>query len=447
MEVALGARRANSSEHRRVSRRTGVILGIAVASTTVAALVVLPHANASQTGTDGGHGSFVAASQLGERLTAALGSDSAGWYYDAQDKNLVVNVLSDRAAQTVRSTGAQASVVRNSVAQLQDTLASLRARASVPGTAFSIDLKANKVSVLADPRVTGRIWDKLTRVTDTMPATVTVARAPARFKPLDVGVGDAIFGGGARCSLGFNVTLGGQPGFLTAGHCARESQEWSDDNPAKPPIGKVVQSQFPGQDFALVQYNDTATVPPTTVALADNTLQQIDTVTQARIGMPVQRSGSTTGIRAGFVTGLNATVNFGNGDIVSGLIRTNVCAESGDSGGGLFFRDAAVGLTSGGAGDCTRGGVTFFQPVNAALQATGAQLATAGFGGGQQQGGGDQSGFGGGQQQGGGDQSGFGGGQQQGGSDQSGFGGGQQQGGSDQSGFGGGQQQGGSDQS
>ena len=44
------------------------------------------------------------------------------------------------------------------------------------------------------------------------------------------------------------------------------------------------------------------------------------------------RTGSTTGTRTGRVTALNATVNYGGGDIVYGMIQTTVCAEPGDSG-------------------------------------------------------------------------------------------------------------------
>src|SRR5690606_29573673 len=64
---------------------------------------------------------------------------------------------------------------------------------------------------------------------------------------------------------------------------------------------------------------------------------------------------------------------------VTGLIQTNVCAEPGDSGGSMFTRDGlAIGLTSGGSGDCTNGGETFFQPVTTALAAVGATLGSGG---------------------------------------------------------------------
>ncbi|MGW9545036.1 trypsin-like serine protease, partial [Streptomyces celluloflavus] len=46
---------------------------------------------------------------------------------------------------------------------------------------------------------------------------------------------------------------------------------------------------------------------------------------------------------------------------------TTVCAEPGDSGGPLYGSNGtAYGLTSGGSGNCSSGGTTFFQPVTEA---------------------------------------------------------------------------------
>ena len=87
----------------------------------------------------------------------------------------------------------------------------------------------------------------------------------------------------------------------------------------------------------------------------------------------MRRSGSTTGVRSGWVTALNATVNYAEGS-VSGLIRTTVCAEPGDSGGSLFAGTTALGLTSGGSGNCSSGGTTYFQPVTEALSRYGVSV-------------------------------------------------------------------------
>lgn len=61
---------------------------------------------------------------------------------------------------------------------------------------------------------------------------------------------------------------------------------------------------------------------------------------------------------------------------MTGLTRTDVCAEAGDSGGPWLSGDQAQGVTSGGSGDCTVGGTTFFQPVNEILQNNGLTLVT-----------------------------------------------------------------------
>ena len=112
---------------------------------------------------------------------------------------------------------------------------------------------------------------------------------------------------------------------------------------------------------------------PSAVDLYNGSTQEITSAATPTVGQAVQRSGSTTQVHDGTVTGLDATVNYQEGS-VSGLIQTDVCAEPGDSGGALFDGESAIGLTSGGSGDCSAGGETFFQPVPEALKAYGAQI-------------------------------------------------------------------------
>lgn len=68
------------------------------------------------------------------------------------------------------------------------------------------------------------------------------------------------------------------------------------------------------------------------------------------------------------------TVRYQGGGRVSGMIRTTVGSEQGDSGGPLYDGTRAFGLTSGGSGDCKRGGTTFFQPVREAANAYGVAI-------------------------------------------------------------------------
>jgi streptogrisin C len=97
--------------------------------------------------------------------------------------------------------------------------------------------------------------------------------------------------------------------------------------------------------------------------------------TEAPIGAAVCRFGSTTGARCGTILAKNQTVNYPEGT-VTGLTRTDACAEGGDSGGSWLTGDQAQGVTSGGSGDCTVGGETFFQPVNEILQRNNLTLLT-----------------------------------------------------------------------
>jgi streptogrisin C len=101
--------------------------------------------------------------------------------------------------------------------------------------------------------------------------------------------------------------------------------------------------------------------------------------TEAPVGAAICRSGSTTGTRCGTILAKNQTVVYPEG-AVTGLTRTNVCAEGGDSGGPWLSGDQAQGVTSGGSGDCTVGGETFFQPVNEILAANNLTLVTSGGG-------------------------------------------------------------------
>ncbi|MFF7178118.1 alpha-lytic protease prodomain-containing protein [Streptomyces sp. NPDC008121] len=359
-------------KHRRIARRK-----TAVAGGAVAALVIAGISFQSANATDATEQFTVkalsapAAGTLALSLKADLGTDEAGAYYDAATKALVVNVVSEDAARTVREAGGKARVVENTLAELTGARKALTEKAAIPGTAWATDPVTNKVVVTADRTVTGAKLTKLQEVVKNLGGKAELKRTAGEFKPFAAG-GDAIHSGGGRCSLGFNVVKDGAPHFITAGHCGETGSEWSD-SAGGAAIGSMVDSQFPGNDFALVKYSgDTA--HPSEVNLYNGSAQAITKAGDATVGMQVQRSGSTTQVHDGEVTGLDATVNYGNGDVVEGLIQTSVCAEPGDSGGSLFAGDTAIGLTSGGSGDCSSGGETFFQPVTEALATFGAEI-------------------------------------------------------------------------
>ncbi|MBD9723853.1 S1 family peptidase [Streptomyces sp. ID-01-6.2a] len=374
-----------------------------------AAALILPNAMASQTDAKGAAPKTLAASDasdLASQLQDLLGDAFAGAYYDKGEQRLIINVIDgleidgddNNVIIQAQESGAEVREVENSWSELQKGAATLKEQATVPGTAWAIDPRTNKLQVTADSTVSGENWDTIESAVKSLGSDMaTIKKSAGTFKTFLEG-GDAIFGGGARCSAGFNVVNAeGAPAFLTAGHCGVAEAEWSEEEGGAP-IGTVdaATATFPGAgDFALVDYNDPATQAASTVDLGNGQTVDINAAGEAAVGLQVFRMGSTTGLADGQVTGLEATVNYPEGT-VTGLIQTDVCAEPGDSGGSLFTEDGqAIGLTSGGSGDCTVGGETFFQPVTTALAATGATLGDAGGAGEEAAGGaGDAAGAG-----------------------------------------------------
>ncbi|MFJ3105762.1 S1 family peptidase [Streptomyces sp. NPDC086835] len=241
-------------------------------------------------------------------------------------------------------------------------------QADVPGTAWHVDQATGTLVVTADSTVSRAEIAKIKREAGTNAGALRVERTPGTFSKLISG-GDAVYASGWRCSLGFNVRSGSTYYFLTAGHCTDGAGTWYTNSSRTTSIGPTTGSSFPGDDYGIVRYSNTSLSHPGTVGGTD-----ITSAANATVGMSVTRRGSTTGTHSGTVTGLNATVNYGGGDIVYGMIRTNVCAEPGDSGGPLYSGSRAIGLTSGGSGNCSTGGTTFFQPVTEALSRYGVSV-------------------------------------------------------------------------
>ncbi|MER5376826.1 S1 family peptidase [Streptomyces sp. NPDC002553] len=243
-------------------------------------------------------------------------------------------------------------------------------KADVPGTAWTVDSKTNRVVVTADSTVSQAEIAKIKKQAGADAGALTIKRTEGRFQKYIQG-GDAIYTSGWRCSLGFNVRdSAGNYYFLTAGHCTDGAGTWYSNSGRSTVLGPTAGSSFPTNDYGIVRYSNTSIAKAGTAGGVDITRAANPTV-----GTTVYRDGSTTGTHSGRVTALNATVNYGGGDVVYGMIQTNVCAEPGDSGGSLYGSNGvAYGLTSGGSGDCTSGGTTFFQPVVEALNAYGVSV-------------------------------------------------------------------------
>ncbi|MGW8063797.1 S1 family peptidase [Streptomyces ziwulingensis] len=309
----------------------------------------------------------------GAELVSRLGaSRTAGHWLDA-DGRPVVAVTDGSTAGEVRRAGAEAKVVRHSMSELESAAATLRSVPRVPGTAWAFDYRANEVVVRGDSTVSGDDWSRLTGVAEDIGGFVRMERTPGEFTTRLNGA-EPILSTAGRCSAGFNVTDGRSEFILTAGHCGPTGSVWFGDEGGGRQVGRTVAGSFPGDDFSLVEYaNGRAGDGADVVAVGEGKGVRITGLGEPAVGQRVFRSGSTSGLRDGRVTALDATVNYPEGT-VSGLIETDVCAEPGDSGGPMFSEGIALGVTSGGSGDCDDGGTTFFQPLPEAMASLGVRL-------------------------------------------------------------------------
>ncbi|MGK5678649.1 S1 family peptidase [Actinoplanes sp. URMC 104] len=319
------------------------------------------------------------ASRVSAKLSAQTGTGFGGAWLATDGSTLKIAVTDPDAQQAVRAAGAVPVLVERSEQSLvkaKEKLDSVRSEASGV-TGWYVDVATNKLVVVAKPGEQASA-KRLARTAGVAAGTYSVVTSTASPKPLfDVRGADPYFirvdGGTARCSIGFSV----EGGFVTAGHCGGVGSTTSGFN--QQAQGTVRASTFPGNaDMGFVEVNGNWTPRPVVNDFAGNELPVAGN-TEAPVGAAVCRSGSTTGTRCGTILAKNQTVVYPEG-AVTGLTRTNVCAEGGDSGGPWLSGDQAQGMTSGGSGDCTVGGETFFQPVNEILAAENLTLVTTGGG-------------------------------------------------------------------
>ena len=277
------------------------------------------------------------------------------------------------AAALAAPTSSAATVEDSRATTAQLAVASDAVRgADVAGTAWYTDQATGKIVLTADSTVSAAEIAKIKKAAGERATSLEIKRTAGTFNKLIAG-GQAIYAGGGRCSLGFNVRSGTTYYALTAGHCTNIGSTWYTNSSSTTLLGTRTGSSFPTNDYGIIRHSS-ASAADGRVYLYNGSYRDITAAGNAYVGQSVQRSGSTTGLRSGTVTGLNATVNYGGGDIVYGMIQTNVCAEPGDSGGSMFSGSTALGLTSGGSGNCSSGGTTFFQPVTEALSAYGVSI-------------------------------------------------------------------------
>ncbi|MFE1960429.1 alpha-lytic protease prodomain-containing protein [Streptomyces sp. NPDC059479] len=303
----------------------------------------------------------------------AAGSSYGGSWFNADSGTLTVAVTSAGKADAVRATGATVRLVKHSARQLDAAKAKIDALSAPAGVAsWHVDPKANKVvvNVVAAQKNDNDVQGFLARARQAGPVTVEeTAKAPQTFAAGTVG-GDPYYTGNVRCSIGFSV----YGGFVTAGHCGQPGAGVSGWDGSY--IGNFQGSSFPDNDYAWVNVGSGWWTVPVVLGWGSVSDQLVRGSNEAPIGASICRSGSTTHWRCGNVLAKNETVNYSQG-AVHQMTKTSVCAEGGDSGGSFISGDQAQGVTSGGWGNCSSGGETWYQPVNEILNRYGLTLHTA----------------------------------------------------------------------
>lgn len=318
-----------------------------------------------------------AAIEITGKVTDQLGADFAGAWLDEKQR-LVVAVTDPAHADQLRALGARPQVVEQSESQL-DRIKNRLDRVDRPDhsevTGWRVDVEANTVVVAARPGAEAAAAEFIEAAgMDRTEVEVEISDEAPRLL-YDVRGGDAYYmGGGGRCSVGHAVN----GGFVTAGHCGSTGTSTSGYNQVSQ--GTFQGSSFPGNDYGWVSVNSNWT-PTALVNRYDGSNVTVAGGQEAPVGASICRSGSTTGWHCGTITAKNQTVNYAQGS-VRGLTRTTACAEPGDSGGSWMSGQQAQGVTSGGSGNCSSGGTTYYQPLQEILSQYGLTLVTSDGGGG-----------------------------------------------------------------
>lgn len=317
------------------------------------------------------------AAKLEAELRESLGEAFGGAHLDPGSGRLVVGVTEPGRLAAVRSSGANAKLVRYSQRSLDAVQAKLDRIPPAPGIAgWYVDVIHNDVVVEVDRArsdATTTAYLARARAISPVVRTVDVPQSPRALHSMRGGyTWDTLL---ARCSVGFTATgRGGSEHFVTAGHCTQGiGPAYGHNNEHMGWVGGSTFGLF--GDYGKVNLRPEwrlygkVSKPGPDVSIKGSRV--------APIGAWVCRAGATTKWRCGRITGKNHTVVYLNGGIVGGLTGTTACAEPGDSGGSFVWRDQAQGMTSGGNGDCRSGGRTYFQPLREALSAYGLRLVTS----------------------------------------------------------------------
>ncbi|GAB3368098.1 S1 family peptidase [Lysobacter rhizosphaerae] len=342
------------------------------------------------------------AAQQEKQLAKAQGRNFAGSWIEQANGSFKLVV----ATTTIRPQQAGADVevrnARHSLADLDASKAQLDAvqarGGKVPKGVYGwyVDLPGNSVvvSVGKGAQQAGIDFVAASGVDVQNVRLVTEDEQPSLRSTLQGGLGYLRNPGDGylyACSIGFTVTQGSMPGYVSAGHCGTANEpvylELSPQWTVGPRIGTFAASKFPqpgqtGNDYSWVRVDAGNTLLPAVYGWGKGDVT-VRGGTEAAVGAAICRSGRTSGWRCGTIEAKNQTVNYSSGETILNLTRTTACSEGGDSGGSFITGPGqAQGVLSGGSGSCkgkqpnsrTR---SFYQPLLPILSAYNLTLRTS----------------------------------------------------------------------
>ncbi|GIH03822.1 serine protease [Rhizocola hellebori] len=245
--------------------------------------------------------------------------------------------------------------------------------AAGPGSAAWVDAKTGQVVVqVADPSKL-RLSSARIRVEQAAPAV------PYALLYGGYGMRSAT---GKYCTTGFiahNATATASY-VVTAGHCTANTVYWDRKGDY---LGRTYSSVFDGDgDYGVITIKGVTFHARDGVA-TDMGVIALEGVGTASVGQSVCKKGNNSGYTCGTVLAVDVSVNYG-GLVVSGMIQTDVCSVPGDSGSPLMseliggeLRAWALGVLSGGGGECGPDRRGYYNPLGEILDQYGLILGAA----------------------------------------------------------------------
>jgi streptogrisin B len=184
-----------------------------------------------------------------------------------------------------------------------------------------------------------------------------------------------------HCTTGPMASAGTKTYILMPGHCVRKGAYWERKNNR---VGQRIDDWIygPEGDYGLIEEKGVTFTPQAAVKTnlevgypSPGIIALAYEVAAAEVGQTLCKMGNTTKFTCGMVLEVDASVQMAD-FVMEGMIKTDICAESGDSGGPLMTEwhigpniyAYPVGIVSSGNDDCSAAEVvTYFQPLQEIL--------------------------------------------------------------------------------